>query len=346
MSLVGSLEDLGLADILQLVSLARKSGVLVVRSEKGEGRIAFQGGLIHAARLKGEDALPPRPAASAGGSPAERECPELSEDARRELVERAVAHMFEWPCGEFSFEMRDDLDPADAERALETGISPQYLTMEATRRGDELRAGMDPEPLAFGGEESAPGGPHEVLVDAVLERADPPAGDALARAEEPAGESAPAGSQPAACSVAVLVDPELAALEWVKAQIGDLFERVHIFQGAEGGIARIRQYLSRGELPAVLLSERAPMDPLSGIDSASELLRRLRVQAPRMPLLILAEAGLPPPRASRLADGVVLRPSVACLLDPRGSESAAAAARALRAGLAPFAALGRRAGAS
>ena len=39
MSLVGSLEDLGLADILQIVSLSRKSGMLVLRSESGDGCI-------------------------------------------------------------------------------------------------------------------------------------------------------------------------------------------------------------------------------------------------------------------------------------------------------------------
>ena len=42
MSLVGSLEDLGLGDILQIVSLSRKSGLLLLRSDDGEGRIVFR----------------------------------------------------------------------------------------------------------------------------------------------------------------------------------------------------------------------------------------------------------------------------------------------------------------
>ena len=33
MSLVGSLEDLGLGDILQIVSLSRKSGLLMIRNQ-------------------------------------------------------------------------------------------------------------------------------------------------------------------------------------------------------------------------------------------------------------------------------------------------------------------------
>ena len=54
MSLVGSLEDLGLGDILQIVSLARKSGHLLLRSERGDGRIVFRDGLVQAAFAKGE----------------------------------------------------------------------------------------------------------------------------------------------------------------------------------------------------------------------------------------------------------------------------------------------------
>ena len=54
MSLVGSLEDLGLGDILQIVSLSRKSGRLLLRSSEGEGRIVFQEGLVRAAYVKGE----------------------------------------------------------------------------------------------------------------------------------------------------------------------------------------------------------------------------------------------------------------------------------------------------
>ena len=54
MSLVGSLDDLGLGDILQIVSMARKSGLLVLRTASGEGRILFRDGMVHAAFAKGE----------------------------------------------------------------------------------------------------------------------------------------------------------------------------------------------------------------------------------------------------------------------------------------------------
>ena len=53
MSLVGNLEDLGLGDILQIIHLSGKSGVLVLRSDAGQAEIVFDCGLIRAAVQKG-----------------------------------------------------------------------------------------------------------------------------------------------------------------------------------------------------------------------------------------------------------------------------------------------------
>ena len=46
MSLVGNLEDLGLGEILQIVSLSRKSGVLELKSLDREGRVVFRDGEV------------------------------------------------------------------------------------------------------------------------------------------------------------------------------------------------------------------------------------------------------------------------------------------------------------
>ena len=46
MSLVGNLEDLGLGEILQIVSLSRKSGVLTLHSRGREGRIILRQGQV------------------------------------------------------------------------------------------------------------------------------------------------------------------------------------------------------------------------------------------------------------------------------------------------------------
>jgi len=69
--------------------------------------------------------------------------------------------------------------------------------------------------------------------------------------------------------------------------LGPICKRIHIFQRAENGITRIRQYLRRGEEPLVLVSSDVPSDPLCGIESAMDLIRRLRGHAPRMPICLV-----------------------------------------------------------
>ena len=54
MSLVGNLEDLSLGDIMQIISLSQKSGVLEVKADDGSGRIVFQSGLVQAACVMGQ----------------------------------------------------------------------------------------------------------------------------------------------------------------------------------------------------------------------------------------------------------------------------------------------------
>jgi len=51
MSLVGNLEDLGLGEILQIVSLSRKSGVLTLQCQEKEGKIYFSDGQVTRARV-------------------------------------------------------------------------------------------------------------------------------------------------------------------------------------------------------------------------------------------------------------------------------------------------------
>ena len=138
MSLVGSLEDLGLGDILQIVSLSRKSGLLLLRSEDGDGRIVFSDGLVRAAYVKGEpedlrSLLVPGGFADAGELDRAIETAEQSglpldeviaqrtgltverlDSLRREHVERVVLRMFTWRVGEFSFDVRDGIEQRTA----------------------------------------------------------------------------------------------------------------------------------------------------------------------------------------------------------------------------------------
>lgn len=378
MSLVGSLEDLGLGDILQIVSLSRKSGLLVLRSERGDGRIVLRDGLVRGAAIKGgiedlrgllvggefvaaHDFERAELRAREGDLPLESAlaemadlAPERLDSLRREHVERAVLRMFSWRAGEFSFEVREDIDPQDAELQLPTGINTQYLTMEATRLGDEEQRdapyqalpglpihddefeAADVEPV-FSGEESAQEAPAEQAEGPEAEAVDVVAFAAAQGAEAEPAEEAPIeeapipvetdAAPPAAVSVElapepphdaapaalpahlVAIDPDLCALEWLKAALTPLFERVHIFQRPEIGIERIRQYLGRGAPPVMLVSSNAPADPLTGSADVGQLIARLRALAPAMPIAVLCEEGRLQPSHFEGADAVVFRPA-------------------------------------
>jgi len=380
MSLVGSLEDLGLGDILQIVSLSRKSGLLLLRSDAGEGRIVLRDGQVRAAFVKGEpedlrtllvvggfvasasfDAARERAhtggvtldeaLATDGGIAAER-----VNSLRREHVERAVLRMFTWRAGQFSFEVRDEMEARDFELSLPTGINAQYLTMEASRLRDEKG---DPDAAALlgraSGSESSQAEPDE---EPVFSGEDPKAPDrdwapaepvraarealalATARSVELSApeipKTAPAAAEPATGSILIVIDPDLQALEWVKAVLASRFARVHIFQRSDTGVARIRQYLGRAERPVVLLSTRATGDPLSGASDAADLVRRLKLLAPQMPILWLKDRGAEPPVGGESADGVVARPPVRRLTDRAGWAELEAEAASLRMQLAPW----------
>jgi hypothetical protein len=225
MSLVGSLEDLGLADILQIVSLARKSGRLLLRSEDGEGWIALQGGLVRGAAVKGQreglrallvggghvaaDTFD-QAARSAGGEERKLEASlreacivsdDLLQTARRGGVERAVMRMFGWRSGEFRFEVRDDIESLDPGALLATGLNTQYLAMEATRLGDELGRGDDAdEPM-----HDEPAGHSDAASDSLFFSGE---ADAAEPEEETQRETAATNRLALASAQTVVAEPE------------------------------------------------------------------------------------------------------------------------------------------
>ena len=325
MSLVGNLEDLSLGDLLQIVSLSQKSGVLALESAAGAGQIVFRSGLVHAAGIKGRSpdlrallvtAGLVDPMAFEAALTANRAKPaELAErvavqlgldpdqlDARiRKAAESAIFEMFSWTTGEFSFDGRRE-DGEDLYPCLRNGINAQYLAMEVMRlRDEQSRGGPAPEielseELFFGsellevdsdaeleleGDESARRG----AVDVVAGRA---AGDARENADEDADPAVEPTISPQSRPI-VVIDPDAVALEWLKTALEGRFVRTHVFQRAEQGLARIRQYLIRGEIPFVLIALSAPIDSLSGIHGLSDFVKRLRIQAPRIVVVGLKE---------------------------------------------------------
>lgn len=171
MSLVGNLEDLGLGEILQIVSLSRKSGVLALhsRGRKGEivfrngqvirassssfqqnlGEVLIQKGVIDLATLR--KSLHIQESEGFGERLGTILCRHFSvsadaiEQVVREQTEKVVYSLFAWAEGTFDFELQDNaetvaqtgLDPVQF--MLDQGLNPQFLAMEGTRLIDEKR---------------------------------------------------------------------------------------------------------------------------------------------------------------------------------------------------------------
>ncbi|MEJ2200260.1 MAG: DUF4388 domain-containing protein [Desulfuromonadaceae bacterium] len=168
MSLVGNLEDLGLGDILQIIGLSRKSGVLSLQSHGREGEIIFlHGQVVHATSSVFPENFG---ALLVRRSVVERDTlkkalalqkdldeptllgvvlaqhfsvsPELVEMVAREQVERIIYSFFGWSEGAFAFELGDAEELAAAklsphQRILQQSLNTQWLAIEGSRIYDE-----------------------------------------------------------------------------------------------------------------------------------------------------------------------------------------------------------------
>jgi len=163
MGLVGSLDDLGLGEILQIISLSGKSGVLNLSSPMGKGSIVFCKGLIQRSNLNGGarslgellirgkllgEADYPRALELSRSTGLEIEAVLQKEfdisraeidTLKKKNIENAVLEMFKWATGDFCFEVEETDDGEDPALSLEGGLNAQFLAMEGSRLCDEAR---------------------------------------------------------------------------------------------------------------------------------------------------------------------------------------------------------------
>jgi CheY-like chemotaxis protein len=169
MSLVGNLEELGLGEILQIVSLSRKTGVLSLHSQGREGSIYFrQGQVVRAASSIFQQSLGEvliqkgvidlalfRKALAFQQEAGFQErlgtvliknfgiSYETVEEVVREQIENVVFTFFSWFEGTFEFVAADQIESADdnsldpLQFMLDQGLNPQFLAMEGSRLLDE-----------------------------------------------------------------------------------------------------------------------------------------------------------------------------------------------------------------
>jgi hypothetical protein len=104
----GRLDEVPLADLLQLVSTTRKSGVLELRGPNGEARIEVDRGLVVGCTMEGRDEQAPL---------------------------KVLFRVFQWTAGHF------ELDPREPSATPRTPLLPSSdaLLLEAARQLDEIQ---------------------------------------------------------------------------------------------------------------------------------------------------------------------------------------------------------------
>jgi hypothetical protein len=106
-----------------------------------------------------------------------------------------------------------------------------------------------------------------------------------------------------------------------------------VFQRSQEGLGRIRQYLARAQAPILLISPEIEGNPLSGIVDAGDYVRRLREQAPRMPIAWLVSEHETPDGLLPVALPTLEHPSRNALQSGGSSEAYETLARRLVATL-------------
>ncbi len=167
MSLVGRIEDLALADIFQILSIGKKTGMLILKGQRGNAFIVFKNGLVVRAESDDMESSLGEELQKAGiikdtilnlAIEVQKKLPSKSvpeilfelgsitqatlEKFTKKRIEKVVSHLLVWQQGDFQFEP-DETDPKgkidirDIGFEISKGMSPEYLLMEGARVYDE-----------------------------------------------------------------------------------------------------------------------------------------------------------------------------------------------------------------
>ncbi len=187
MSLSGSVEDLPLLEILQVVSFCQKTGHLTVRAAAGDAAVVFDAGRVVAGYAWDVPALPP--AEPAPGPARDR--------LVRERIAATLERLVRLREGEFAFHLSQDVPTKLGGRdlageMLEGGINPEELMLDLAKKLDEDRrdaaAALE---VSF----AAPLAEDDLLLEELA-------------LDEPAVEAPPAEAPPADGPAVLLVDDE------------------------------------------------------------------------------------------------------------------------------------------
>jgi CheY-like chemotaxis protein len=307
MSLVGNLEDLGLGEILQIVSLSRKSGVLSLFSRGREGRIVFRQGQVIRATIDGlqthlgqlllkkgviADATLRKALALQEQEGAKERLgdlltsrfsvpADLIEEVVRHQIENTVYALFAWAEGSFDFELRDTVDtvedsPQDLSHCfLEQGLNPQFLAMEGSRILDERRhRGELPREDSLNVDDGSFLDTCDRAFDLMQDRA---VDDGVSVAEQ--GED----------RIVVLVDDDELVRERLSSLLTGCGFTVYDFSKTEDTLIKIDFLYRDGFRPIVLVDLIMPRMDGSGILGGLELIDLIHDNFPDLTVIVLAD---------------------------------------------------------
>jgi len=303
MSLVGNLEDLGLGEILQIVSLSRKTGLLTINSAGREATVSFRLGQVVRAtstvsqlslgevliQKGGIDLAVLRKALSYQQEQGFSErlgvilvkqfgvSSDLIEEVVREQIENIVFSLFTWIEGNFSFEVLSNIETVDGimldpmQFMLDQGLNPQFLAMEGTRILDELRNSTET------GSET----------DDSFENDDDFAFDLL---DSPAP---PPPSIPVSVAKVtqpfVIVDDDNAILQSISDGLTEKGFVVHPLTRGEDALIKVDALHRSGEYPTVLIDLIMPKMDGSANSGGVELLNILHNNFKRLRLIVMSD---------------------------------------------------------
>lgn len=342
MSLVGNLADLGLGEILQIVSLSRKSGVLTLQSRGRQGVVVFRFGQVVRATsssikyflgeelLKREvidqECLNKALQVQQASAYKERLGPilinrfqipvEKIEAVVREQIERVVYSFFSWDEGNFEFELQDDIETIDDSRVdplqfmLQQGLNPQFLAMEGSRIIDEKRHRGDA--LDDFSEIDHAGAVVAQALSAPL-RQEPTSAETLLSASE-----------------IVIVEGDQTVCDFLAGLLTGSGCGVYTFTKSEDALITIDALFREGGRPAILLDLIMPRMDGSGVLGGLELLELIYSNFPELPVLVISDYRNSDAerRIREIGAEFMLKPRRSELSDTKSSEQFAARIKA------------------
>ena len=323
MSLVGNLEDLGLGEILQIVSLSRKSGVLTLESTGRTGKVTFLDGQVirattSASRVNLGDLLvrrelvdietlkkalfiqrnsdnPPR----LGAILAEKFAvsPEQIEEVAKEQIEKIVYSFFTWNEGSFSFDLGEpsvlasgNINPLQF--MLDSGLNPQWLAMEGSRildekvhKGDSLDD-EDEGPVLDIVELLGEEGAAELELAAMSSAAAP--------AQQGEASSVAPSLTPAFVGKTVyLVDDDQLTAQVIARRLREQRLDVKVFTSAKDFLGAVIKAVAGQEFPLLLVDLIMPKVDGTGILGGVEIIQKVKTDFKDLTLLLMTDHPTP-----------------------------------------------------